>query len=378
MKQRFCKLAIVAGIMMCCGTAAQLFAEGADSAAAPAAEPAAAPAPAPKPAGPQGSVYGKVYADYYYDVSDTPIVEKSQIELSRVYLGYKEKIDDHFTADVLLDVARLSTATSATGTYTAPSTVAIKLTSTANTQYYAYLKTAYLAWKDVLPMTTLSVGQIPYFAFDVQESFWGHRYLYKTLMDNESWESSADLGAKVQVAPIDMLKITIGVTNGEGYKAPQDAYGKYKFAGAAQVNPIKDLTLYVYGDLMPYGPTTDTLQTTAAAFAGYNIMDMGKIGVEYDAQFKQKGVTDHNVNGLSVEGMYSIIKPVEVFARYDLMGSKVINGTNWNPQDGHTVIAGVQYSPISKVKFAMDYQGTNLRIDKIQNNKIYINGEFDY
>ena len=102
--------------MMCCGTVAQLFAEGADSAAAPAAEPAAAPAPAPKPAGPQGSVYGKVYADYYYDVSDTPIVEKSQIELSRVYLGYKEKIDDHFTADVLLDVARLSTATSATGT----------------------------------------------------------------------------------------------------------------------------------------------------------------------------------------------------------------------------------------------------------------------
>ena len=70
-------------------------------------------------------------------------------------------------------------------------------------------------------------------------------------MDNESWESSADLGAKVQVSPIDMLKITVGVTNGEGYKAPQDAYGKYKVAGAAQVNPIKDLTLYVYGDLMP-------------------------------------------------------------------------------------------------------------------------------
>jgi len=369
-RKSFYKIAVTAGMLLCCGTLAQLFAG--DSTAAP-ATPAAAPIAAP-----QGSVYGKVYADYYYDVSDTPIVEKSQIELTRVYLGYKEKIDDHFTTDVLLDVARLSTVTSGTATFTPPATVGLKLTSTANTQYYAYLKTAYVAWKDILPTTTLNVGQIPYFAFDVQESFWGHRYLYKTLMDNEGWESSADLGAKVQVAPIDMLKITAGVTNGEGYKLPQDSYGKYKVAGAAQVNPVKELTVYVYGDWMPVGATTDTAQSTVAAFAGYNITDMAKIGVEYDYQSRQKGVTNHDVYGMSVEGMYSVIKPLEVFARLDKMWSQ----DDWNlatyGQEGLTAIAGLQYSPITKVKFALDYQEFTPKSVGLRNSRIYINGEFDY
>jgi opacity protein-like surface antigen len=321
-------------------------------------------------------VYGKIYADWYYDVSNnSAIIEKSQVELSRVYLGYNYKIDDNFTTDALLDVARINPATGVAATFTAPSTVGLKLSTAGN--YIAYLKTAYLAWKNILPTTTLTVGQIPYFAFDVQESFWGHRYLYKTLMDNEGWESSADLGASVRIAPIEMLKIVAGVTNGEGYKAAQDAYGDYRVAGGVQVNPLKELTIYVYGDWMPIDKmSTDSSQTTVAGFVGYKYEDLFKVGVEYDAQMKQKGVTDHNVGGLSIDAMYSIIKPLEVFARYDMMSSK----NDWNTsQDGQAVIAGLQYSPMSKVKFALDYQTFTAKPSgSIASDKIYINGEFDY
>jgi hypothetical protein len=244
------------------------------AAAAPAVAPQAAPASAPqaKPAEvkPVGTFYGKIFADWNYDVTqNTTNTEKSLFELSRVYMGYNYKFNNNFTTDALLDVTRVDPVTTVTTTTTKVDTTGVvKLPATANQTiqkttvvsglstgvydgYMAYLKTAYVAWNGILPATTLVFGQLPYFAFDVQESFWGHRYIYKSFMDNQSWASSADLGAVVKVAPIDMLKLTGGITNGEGYKANQDKFGDYKVAGAVQLNPLKELTLYVYGDFMP-------------------------------------------------------------------------------------------------------------------------------
>lgn len=359
-----------------------------DSAAA-VSQPTAQPAPAEKPVekpvektkGPQGSVYGKIYADWNYDVTRNPPAasaiynEKSLIELTRVYLGYNFKINDYFTTDALLDVARIDPLTSATLNAIPPTTTA--LATKINDSYIAYLKTAYVAWKNIIPTTTLSLGQIPYFAFDVMESFWAHRYIYKTFMDQYGYESSADLGAKVLVNPIDMLKITLGVTNGEGYKSNQDAYGDYKIAGGVQVNPIKDLTIYVYGDFMPERKNTrDSAQKTVAAFVGYKILDVAKIGLEFDNQIDQGGITGHNANGVSVYGMYNVIKELEVLLRFDLASSK----TNWSASDGQTIITGLQYSPVSKVKLALDYQRVKPRVmgAAVAYNKVFLNGEFDY
>lgn|GEM_PF-1104754 len=350
--------------------------------------PAEMKAPEAKPAEtkpaevkPQGNFYGKIYADWNYDVTKNPpatsaiYTEKSLFELTRVYLGYNYKFNTAFTTDALLDVARIDPLTSATLNAVPPTTTA--LATKINDSYIAYVKTAYVAWNGILPATTLSVGQLPYFAFDVMESFWAHRYIYKTFMDQQGMESSADLGAKVQVNPIDMLKITAAVTDGEGYKASQDAYGDYKVGGAAQVNPIKDLTLYLYGDWMPEKKNyQDSAQQTVAAFAGYNILNMGKIGLEYDNQFRVAGVVHHNLHGASAYGMYNIIKVLEVFLRYDYAWSE----NKYSTTDGQTVIAGLQYAPVSKVKFALDYQRVIPRIQggAIAVNKIYLNGEFDY
>ena len=114
----------------------------------------------------QGSVYGKIYSDWYYDASNnSAITQKSQVEIGRVYLGYKYKINDNFTTDALLDVQRVDPATAITTT--SDSTKHLTgLSYKIDDRYFAYLKTAYMAWKNVLPYTTLSLGQIPYFAFD--------------------------------------------------------------------------------------------------------------------------------------------------------------------------------------------------------------------
>jgi hypothetical protein len=246
-----------------------------------------------------------------------------------------------------------------------------------NDSYITYLKTAYVAWKGILPTTTLTLGQFTYFAFDVMESFWGHRYVFKSFMDQEGWASSADLGAKVLVNPIDMLKITVGVTQGEGYKSNQDAYGDYKVAGAVQVNPIKDLTVYVYGDWMPeQKDMKDSAQKTIAAFVGYNILNMAKVGLEYDNQISQGGKRLHDANGVSAYAMYNIIKELGVFGRFDLASSR----NSWSANDGQTMMAGLEYCPVSRVKLALDYQRVKPRVQgaSIAMNKVFLNGEFDY
>jgi len=363
------------------------------AAATQAVAPQVAPAPAPEAKAPEakpaevkpvGTFYGKIFADWNYDVTqNAPKTsnQKSLFELSRVYLGYNCKLNGNFTTDALLDVTRIdplaNPITSAGVADTlkvpaTPTTLAVKI----NDSYIAYLKSAYLAWNGILPATTLTFGQFGYFAFDVQESFWAHRYIYKSFMDNQSWASSADLGAKVTVNPIDMLKITGGITNGEGYKSTQDAFGDYKVGGAVQFNPLKELTLYVYGDWMPKNVTHDSSQSTIATFAGYKILDMAKIGVEYNYQFHQGEVAKHDVMGTSIYAMYNIIKELEVFARYDYARSQ----DNWNSLDNQTAIAGLQYCPISKVKFALDYQRVIPRIYRgsVAMNKIFVNGEFDY
>jgi hypothetical protein len=371
---------------------------------APVVAPQPAPAPVPEVKAPEaksaevkpvGNVYGKIFADWNYDVTQkAPATsnQKSLFELSRVYLGYNYKFNNNFTTDALLDVTRIDPYVAASNSTTNPgsttkvdtgkttnlgtTTVESPLSMKINDSYVAYLKTAYMAWNGILPKTTLVLGQLPYFAFDVQESFWAHRYIYKSFMDNQSWASSADLGAVVKVSPIDMLKITGGITNGEGYKANQDAYGDYKVAGAVQVNPVKDLTVYVYGDFMPKNVNHDSAQKTIATFVGYKIFDMAKIGLEYNYQFHQGAVAGHDVMGTSIYGMYNIIKELEVFARYDYARSE----HDWNSLDNQTAIAGLQYCPISKVKLALDYQRVIPRIYRgsVAMNKIFANCEFDY
>lgn len=358
MNKRIIQIISIAGLVFSFGSSANIYADRAS----------------------HGNVYGKIFADWYYDATnDSKIIQKSQFELTRVYLGYKFNINEHFSTDALLDIQRVEPVTKGTADFDSEKkTVGLDLNT--DHRYFAYLKTAYISWKGILPSTTLSFGQIPFFAFNVQESFWGHRYVYPVFMDKNGYASSADLGASLKVNPIDIITITAGVVNGEGYKAPQDPFGNYKTALGLKVNPVKDITLYAYYDWMPVGKTTDSAQTTIAAFAGYNFQNIFSIGIEYDGQMQQKGNKDHDVSGISIYGKVSPIKQLAFFGRFDMASSK----HDWKTpkdkiQDGQTVVAGLEYSPVSKVKLALDYQRFTPKLESVTAiDKIYINGQFTY
>jgi hypothetical protein len=343
----------------------------------------------------QGNIYGKIYADWYDNQSNIHTLDataaRAGFDLTRAYFGYDYKIDTTFGANVCLDVSRIAPLTKVTGTVNDSSGLSSKapvtVTQSADSSFDAFLKFAYLTWKNVLPFTTLSAGQISYFAFDVQEAFWDHRYIYKTLMDQQGWESSADLGAKAVFVPDPMLKVTLGVTDGEGYKKAQDINGDFKTALGIQVNPVKEFTVYLYGDCMQVGngtaPGKDWTQSTGSLFAGYCMPDMAKLGVEFDGQTNKGGVAKHTVSGVSVNGSYNILKPLQVFGRFDMVGSE----GNWNTGvDGRTAIGGIQYSPVKKFKLAADYQWvlarpygtTGASAAPTASDMIVVNAEIDY
>ena len=53
----------------------------------------------------KGKVIGKVFFNYHMNTSDD-MQQKSAFELTRAYLGYKYKINDRFSATIILDAGK--------------------------------------------------------------------------------------------------------------------------------------------------------------------------------------------------------------------------------------------------------------------------------
>lgn len=322
-----------------------------------------------------GKVTGKVFANWSWDFTDdSTITKRSAIDLTRAYLGYKHTFNETFTADVTLDVERVNEITAVTADTSRPP----KLKTTTDARFEAFLKTASLEWKGLIPKTTLQAGLVPLFLFSLQEKFWGYRYIAKSHMDDKGYSSSADLGLTAKVKPIDQLQIDFNVSNGEGFKKAQDIDGIYKTALGIEVYPIGGLSLFLAGDYMPVVTKgSDSAATiTATGFVGYDMKDKFRLGLEYDYQMNQKGFDSLDVSGVSVYGTFVILKGLEVFARYDLAMSRV----DWNSTvDGHGIVGGIQYSPIKNVKIAADYQGLLLKKSgTIDKHKAFLHLEFGF
>jgi len=85
--------------------------------------------------------------------------------------------------------------------------------------FTAFLKNAYAEYSH--GMVKADLGLIGTTMFSLQESVWGKRYLYKSFQDQYGFQSSADLGAKVNLQFIPELSLDLAVFNGEGYKKVQ-------------------------------------------------------------------------------------------------------------------------------------------------------------
>ena len=305
---------------------------------------------------PSGSPFAKIFFNYHADFSGNG----NAFEIQRAYFGYKYNMSEAFSGHITLDVG------------TPEVDINDSVTVATSLEMTAYLKTAAVAYSQ--GNLTIEAGLVGLQQFKLQEKYWGRRYIYKSFQDWTKMGTSADLGAIVSYKFFDMLSADLTVRNGEGYKELQSDKAFNTGLGIT-LKPVKGLVLRGFADYIK----KDEPQSTLAGFAGYK-NDLLSIGAEYNVQMNYGDVADRTLKGFSFYTSVTLTKKIEVFARFDNMGSNTLDGEteNWNMgKDGNLLIAGIEYSPIKNIQLALDYQGF-LYTDQDKDNKnlIYLNFQY--
>ena len=289
-----------------------------------------------------------VFANYHAGLGDAN--KESGFALDRAYLGYQFSLTEKLSGKVVFDMG----STKVDG---------------ADLERVAYIKNAMLSWKT--GDFTLDFGLIGLEQFNVQEKFWGYRYIMKSFQDEYKFGSSADMGILGRYKFTKWLSADITISNGEGYKK-LNGDNKYRYAVGATLFPVKGLTIRAYYDLASKSSDADGLkdQQNLAFFAGYK-HKLFSLGGEYNQMFNTKSKEDKDQNGFSVYSTVKLAEKFDAFGRYDNLASK----DDWSSADGQRVLIGIQYSPIKQLKIAPNFSTWNPRDGK-SSPFAYLNIEF--
>jgi len=278
---------------------------------------------------PSGKPEVLIFTNFHSSFSDGQNVNK--FDLTRAYFGYGYNFSPTLSGRVTLDVGN-------------PGTGRLQMT--------AHLKYGYLQYqKDKL---TVKFGMIGTLGYDVQEKFWGYRYIYKSFQDEYGFGPSADLGLSTAYKLNKALTADVIIQNGEGSRS-LETDSTLKVGGGLTIHPIETITLRGYYDHMKKGSAT--FQTTAL-MAGYANRNLS-IGAEYNYQ-KDNGLKpDQDYYGYSVYGTYFLNNMANLFARYDYLSSEnnnsLINAWNY-AKDGQLFMAGFEYNPVKGIKISPNCQ----------------------
>ncbi len=302
-----------------------------------------------------GEPIGRVFANFYTGTGQGN--NPSAFEVRRAYLGYRFDLSKEFSAKIQLDIG-------------SPDDVS----EYSLLRRFAYFKDAYLQYQK--GKFEIKFGIIPLQQFKLQETIWGHRYIYKSVMDEHSLGSSADLGASLNYQATDFLNLDLTLMNGEGYSQLQGDYS-YKVGLGFTLMPWKGIIVRCYGDVIQKNKPLLTLVN----FVGYKIKNKFMAGIEYDVRYNDDFETQHDQQALSAYVSYQVNKKFEIFGRYDLIRSNIIDNQEnpWNlSQDGSAIISGIQYQPITKVKLSLNYQDWVPYAKNLGNEAfIYLNTEYN-
>lgn len=282
---------------------------------------------------PSGRAFATIFANFHKGITG-PATEEAAFELVRGYIGYEYNLSPDFYAKVNVDIGSPE-----------------DLSPYSKLRRYAYFKNAYLRYTQ--NKLQIEFGLISLKQFNVQEKIWERRYLMKTLADEYRLGSSADLGANLHYTPGEYIDFDVTMMNGEGYNSLQmDKIFKYSFATTIKVP--KNFTSRVVYDFTH----NELYETTLLLFASYDFRSKWSLSGEYILRNNEGWEENHNRNALSVYGKYNISSKYQLFARYDVVRSNVLEGeTNpWNlSSDGTALVAGVQFHPIKNIKMALNY-----------------------
>ena len=282
-----------------------------------------------------GKTFGKVFSNFNYDMSTEEAEDGFKaFEIKRSYLGYAYTYNNEFSAKITFDVG----------------------SNDGGSAYTAFLKIASLTWNASDNMK-INFGMIGTKNFKFMEKAWGKRYIYKSLLDQQKWASSADAGASVDYQLSDNLYVDMQILNGDGYKNTQGENGMMRGGGGVTYK-MGALAIRASVDMVPrtsYGESNEmqTINTVAAAYD----MGMLNVGGEYNIMENTNFILDNSKTGLSLYGDFKLNDLYSVFGRYDKLSSEDANGNQWNlSNDGEFTIFGIQRKMTKGVTAALNIQ----------------------
>ena len=260
-------------------------------------------------------VFGNFHSGFGYARDDRGF------ELDRSYLGYQYELGEGLQIKGVMDIGQ----------------------SDDVNDYHriAYIKNAQISWKT--GNWTLTGGLISNTQFNVQEKFWGYRYIMKSFQDLYKFGNSADLGVSVAYKFADWISADAIVVNGEGYKKVQKNDGLMYGLGTT-LTPTKSITMRVYYGLNEGADETKKDIQNLATFIGFKF-ERFSLGAEYNWMWNAKNVEGKDYEGWSVYANAKMNKKVDGYIRYDHCSD-----------DKAGFIAGVQCKLGKYVKIAPNFR----------------------
>lgn len=268
-------------------------------------------------------VFGNFHTGFGHDNDDRGF------ELDRSYLGYQYDLDKGLQIKGVMDIGQ----------------------SDDVNDYHriAYIKNAQISWKT--GKLTLTGGLISTIQFNMQEKFWGYRYIMKSFQDQYKFGSSADLGISASYQFADWLTADAIVVNGEGYKKIQKNDGLMYGLGVT-LTPLQGLSMRIYYGLNEGSDGSKEDKQNLATFIGYKGKGFS-LGAEYNLYKNDGNVKGNDLYGFSIYGSVKASKLTDIYARFDNLSSK----DDWNEaKDESAVIAGLQFKLGKYVKIAPNFR----------------------
>lgn len=275
----------------------------------------------------------------------------------RAHLGFQYKFNENWNAKFIIDRGRPTSVgeiiiTDADGNF-----LNVQNTSNEGSYYTMFLKFASLQWK-VNEKLTLEGGAILQNHYITQERFWGLRYVAQTFQDFYWHIPSSDLGFIAYYKFNDVFSVDAAITNGEGPRKIQDAFGKVKFSGGIDIKPSKKIKARIYYHNRESGFDSKETEQMVSVFAGINPTSKIRVGGEFNYINNLDNISSLNSYGFSFYSVFKITSKTELFARCDRLLYDVHDNIYTNIKgNGNSIIGGISHSPVKGVNISLNYQG---------------------
>lgn len=309
-----------------------------------------------------GKISGYMTGDYFYNaVRDTGISTLTNVanggkqdlhgfQFRRIYFTYDNDISENFTSRFRLEADQSANA--------------------SDGKIGVFVKDAYLTWKNIFDGSDLTFGIQPTMVIENADADWGHRFLEKTILDLRGIVSSRDiaLSLKGKFDSDGVFKYWVMIGDGSGNKPETDKYKR--FYAHLQYNPVKNLSVTLYGDLKSKPSVSNFLDSsigekisnnslTYALLLGYKEKDKFSIGAEgfyntiqnevryFSSHPDAQKPKDQNGMGVSFFGSYNFSQQLSVVGRFDYFDPNT--NTDFKGDSRNWFIFSLNYKPVDKV-----------------------------